>query len=205
MTNKNKIKIIIIMKMAERVSVHSAHFARTACTSGGSSSGQGAMHTSQGRGFRADFPVCGCSMSLMTAGGFRVHGPLSNCCGGSEMSPCLQGPVSSARSSENSGIPPVQHLPLELLFSSELGGSLFCHSIIPPRIIGRSRWYIHSQHLLDLTNASAEHGGRSLLRALTAFTNCILQGDVPHSVKAVFFRATLISLRKKEGGYARLR
>ena len=59
---------------------------------------------------------------------------------------------------------------------------------------------IHPQHLLDLTNASAEHGGRSLLRALTAFANCILQGDVPHSVKAVFFRATLISLRKKEGG-----
>ena len=59
---------------------------------------------------------------------------------------------------------------------------------------------IRPQHLLDLTSASAELGGKILLRALTAFTNLILQGDVPQSVKPVFFGATLIPLRKKEGG-----
>ena len=59
---------------------------------------------------------------------------------------------------------------------------------------------IHPQHLLDLTSTSAELGGKNLLRVLTALTNLILQGDVPQSVKPVFFWATLIPLRKKEGG-----
>ena len=56
------------------------------------------------------------------------------------------------------------------------------------------------QHLLDLTSASAEQGGKDLLRALTTFTNFVLGGRVPQSVRPVFFGATLISLRKKAGG-----
>ena len=59
---------------------------------------------------------------------------------------------------------------------------------------------IRPQHLLDLTSSSAELGGRILLRALTAFSNLILQGDVPQSVKPVFFGATLIPLREEGGG-----
>ena len=56
------------------------------------------------------------------------------------------------------------------------------------------------QHLSDLTSASAECGGKELIQALTSFTNHILNGNVPLSVQPVFFGATLIALRKREGG-----
>ena len=59
---------------------------------------------------------------------------------------------------------------------------------------------IRPQHLVDLTSASAERGGKDLLRALAEFTKFILRGDLPESDKQVFFGATLISLRKKDGG-----
>ena len=55
-------------------------------------------------------------------------------------------------------------------------------------------------HLLDLTSASAELGGRVLLRALTNFANLVLRGEVPQSIKPIFFGANLIPLRKKDGG-----
>ena len=56
------------------------------------------------------------------------------------------------------------------------------------------------QHLLDLTSASAERGGKELIRSLTCFTNKVLEGKVPPSVQPIFFGATLIALQKKEGG-----
>ena len=56
------------------------------------------------------------------------------------------------------------------------------------------------QILKDLTSESAETGGRELLSALTSFISHILQGNVPLSVHPILFGATLIALRKKEGG-----
>ena len=60
------------------------------------------------------------------------------------------------------------------------------------------------QHLLDLTGASAELGGQQLLRALTSFCNHVLEGNTPSSVHPVFFGATLIPLRKKDGAFNQL-
>jgi len=59
---------------------------------------------------------------------------------------------------------------------------------------------IRPQHLVDLTCASAEHGGRELLHALTDFVNHVIQGDIPQSVRPIFFGANLTPLRKKDGG-----
>ena len=59
---------------------------------------------------------------------------------------------------------------------------------------------MHPQHLKDLTSESAERDGRELLSALTSFINHILQGNAPLSVHPILFGATLIALRKKEGG-----
>ena len=56
------------------------------------------------------------------------------------------------------------------------------------------------QHLLDLTSASAEQGGKDLLQALNEFANLVLGGHVPQFVQPIFFGANLIPLRKKEGG-----
>ena len=56
------------------------------------------------------------------------------------------------------------------------------------------------QHLLDLTSASAELGGRVLLRSLANFANLVLRDEVTQSVKPIFFGANLIPLRKKDGG-----
>ena len=58
---------------------------------------------------------------------------------------------------------------------------------------------LRPQHLKDLTSASAEHGGKELIRDLTAFAHHVLDGKVPPSIQPVFFGATLIALRK-EGG-----
>ena len=59
---------------------------------------------------------------------------------------------------------------------------------------------IRPQHLVDLTSASAERGGKYLFRALAEFAKFILRGDLPESIKQVFFGATLIPLHKKGGG-----
>ena len=69
-----------------------------------------------------------------------------------------------------------------------------------PRGSAGGPYGIRPQHLLDLTGASAELGGRMLLRALTNFANLVLQGEVPQSIKPIFFGANLIPLRKKDGG-----
>ena len=55
---------------------------------------------------------------------------------------------------------------------------------------------LRPQHLRDLTSASAERGGKELIQALTSFTN----QNVTLSVQPVLFGATLIALRKREGG-----
>ena len=56
------------------------------------------------------------------------------------------------------------------------------------------------QHLKDLISASAEKGGRDLLWALTSFVNLVLSGKTPPPVRPTFFGASLIALRKKDGG-----
>ena len=52
----------------------------------------------------------------------------------------------------------------------------------------------------DLTSTSAGHGGKELVRVLTSFTQHVLDGKVPPSIQPVFLGATLIALKKKEGG-----
>ena len=59
---------------------------------------------------------------------------------------------------------------------------------------------LRPQHLKDMTGFSAETGGRTLLRALTSFSNLILDGKTPASIRPCFFGATLVALEKKEGG-----
>ena len=59
---------------------------------------------------------------------------------------------------------------------------------------------IRPQHLLDLVSPTAERGGKELLHALAVFINHVLSGNVPPAVQPIFFGATLIPLRKKEGG-----
>ena len=77
-----------------------------------------------------------------------------------------------------------------------------CHSesCIFPRGSAGGPDGLRPQHLLDLTSASAEHGGRELLRSLTSFTNFVLEGNVPPFVQPIFFGDTLIPLHKKDGG-----
>lgn len=57
-----------------------------------------------------------------------------------------------------------------------------------------------SQHLQDMTNASAGAGGTLLLRALTAFTNLVLKGTVPIEIWPSLFGVSLTALTKKDGG-----
>ena len=59
---------------------------------------------------------------------------------------------------------------------------------------------LRPQHLKDLTCESAERGGKELVRALSAFILHVLEGNTPVSVRPFFFGATLIALRKKDGG-----
>ena len=59
---------------------------------------------------------------------------------------------------------------------------------------------LRPQHLRDLTGLSAGVGGPLLLRALTRFTNLILAGKTPETVRPLFFGANLVALEKKGGG-----
>ena len=76
-----------------------------------------------------------------------------------------------------------------------------CHAIRSfPRGSAGGPDGIHPQHLSDLTSASAERGGRELLSALTSFCNFVVSGLTPPFSQPIFFGATLIPLRKKDGG-----
>ena len=78
---------------------------------------------------------------------------------------------------------PEEFVPLPAITEEEVASAILSF----PRGSAGGPNGIRPQHLLNLTSASAEHGGKNLLRALTAFTNLILKGDVPQSVKPVFF------------------
>ena len=56
------------------------------------------------------------------------------------------------------------------------------------------------QHLKDMTAAAAEEGGSVLFIALTDLSKHILKGNCPTSICPFFFGATLIALKKREGG-----
>ena len=58
---------------------------------------------------------------------------------------------------------------------------------------------LRPQHLVDLTSAPAERGGRELLTALSSFILHILEGNTP-TIQPIFFGTNLIALNKKEGG-----
>ena len=59
---------------------------------------------------------------------------------------------------------------------------------------------LRPQHLLDLTSSTAGPGGVSLLRSLTAFTNLVLSGNTPVIVRPFLFGASLVALKKRDGG-----
>ena len=59
---------------------------------------------------------------------------------------------------------------------------------------------LRAQHLKDLTCDSAERGGKDLVRALSSFILHVLEGNTRVSVQPFFFGATLIALKKNEGG-----
>ena len=59
---------------------------------------------------------------------------------------------------------------------------------------------LRPQHLKDLLNAPAGRDGEELLRALASCVNLTLEGKTLLSVQATFFGASLIALRKKDGG-----
>ena len=59
---------------------------------------------------------------------------------------------------------------------------------------------LRPQHLVDMTSASAERGGRELLTTLSSFILHILEGNTPSSIQPILFGANLIALNKKEGG-----
>ena len=59
---------------------------------------------------------------------------------------------------------------------------------------------LRPQHLKDLIGPSANEGGAILLRALTLLVTLILNGKTPSQLQPYFFGASLVALRKKDGG-----
>ena len=59
---------------------------------------------------------------------------------------------------------------------------------------------LRPQHLKDMIGSEEEGGGPQLLRALTSFTNLILEGKASPNACPYFFGASLIALEKKDGG-----
>jgi hypothetical protein len=59
---------------------------------------------------------------------------------------------------------------------------------------------LRPQHLKDLTSASAGDAGLRLLSAVTEFSNLCLRGRVPVEIQPVFCGASLLALKKKDGG-----
>ena len=59
---------------------------------------------------------------------------------------------------------------------------------------------LRPQHLKDMIGSEEEGGGSQLLRALTSFTNLILEGKASPNACPYFFGASLIALEKKDGG-----
>ena len=58
---------------------------------------------------------------------------------------------------------------------------------------------IRPAHLRSLTTTSTSEAGARLLRALTALYNAALSGQIPESAVDVFFGASLMALKKKDG------
>ena len=56
------------------------------------------------------------------------------------------------------------------------------------------------QHLLDLTSASAEQGGKDLLQALTEFSNVVLGGHVPQFVQHTYKSKVQSSIFQRYNG-----
>ena len=59
---------------------------------------------------------------------------------------------------------------------------------------------LRPQHLKDLIGPSANEGGVVLLRALTSLVSLILKGKTPSQIQPFFFGASLVALKKKDGG-----
>ena len=51
-----------------------------------------------------------------------------------------------------------------------------------------------------MTSPSAADGGVQLIQALTSFCNFVLAGKVPKEIRPLFFGASLLALKKKDGG-----
>ena len=87
---------------------------------------------------------------------------------------------------------PISYIPFSEILEDEILSSIRSFPGGPDRI--------RPQHLLDLTSALAELSGGVLLQSFTNFTNLVLRGEVPQSVKPIFFGANLIHFRKKDSG-----
>ena len=59
---------------------------------------------------------------------------------------------------------------------------------------------LRPQHLKDLIGPSANEGSVVLLRALTSLVSLILKGKTPIHLQPFFFDASLVALKKKDGG-----
>ena len=59
---------------------------------------------------------------------------------------------------------------------------------------------LRPQHLLDLMGSSAGEAGALHIQALTNFANQVLANETPEIVCPFFFRATITTITKKDGG-----
>ena len=59
---------------------------------------------------------------------------------------------------------------------------------------------LRPSHLLALISRKTSEAGVRLLASLTEFVNLLLRGDVPDAARSIFYGATLVALRKKDGG-----
>ena len=59
---------------------------------------------------------------------------------------------------------------------------------------------LRPQHVKDLIGLSANIGGQLLLTTLTSFTNLVLNGHTPASIRPSIFGASLLALEKRGGG-----
>ena len=59
---------------------------------------------------------------------------------------------------------------------------------------------LRPQHLKDMVGSPADDGRQVLLSALASFTQLVLEGKTPPSIRPFFFGANLTALQKNDGG-----
>ena len=59
---------------------------------------------------------------------------------------------------------------------------------------------LRPSHLVALVSRKTSEAGVRLLASLTEFVNLVLRGEVPDAARSIFYGASLVALRKKDGG-----